>query len=150
MGERRVEAIVIGPGSPGHLRIRVGQRERDVPAERVPPELRTPNSEFVAVVQGGDLLRVEVAGRPWLVIQNRVRTVLNSNWDPIGVATEVADEYDGYISSIYSMLRRNASPKEIAARLLKIETDSMGLDGSPESQRLEVANQLLALDLPSP
>ena len=150
MGERRVEAVVIGPGSPGHLRVRLGGRERDVPTDRLPPTLRTPNSEFVAVVQGGDLLRVETAGRAWLAIQNRVRTVLNSNWDPIGVADEVADEYDSYIGSIYSMLRRSASPDEIAAHLLQIETDSMGLAGLSEDQRLKVARQLLALELPSP
>ena len=150
MGERRVEATVIGPGSPGHLRVRLGQRERDVPVERVPPSLRTPNSQFVAVVQGGDLLRVEAAGRAWLVIQDRVRAVLNANWDPIDVADAVADEYDSYIGVIYSMLRRGTSPGELAAHLLQIETESMGLKGLPEEQRLEVARRLLALELPTP
>lgn len=150
MGERRVEATVIGPGSPGHLRVLLGQRERDVPSERVPPSLRIPNSQFVAVIQGGDFLRVETAGRAWLVIQDRVRAVLNANWDPIGVAGEVTDEYDSYIGVIYSMLRRGTSPEELAAHLLEIETDSMALDGLPEARRLEVARRLLALDLPTP
>ena len=149
MAERRVEAVVIGPGAPGHLRVRLGQRERDVPAERVPPALRTPNSEFVAVVEGGALLRVETAGRAWLAIQERVRSVLNADWDPIGVAHAVDDEYDSYIGLLYSMLRRNASANELAAQLLKIETESMGLSGLPEEQRLGVARRLLALDLPS-
>ncbi len=150
MGERRVEATVIGPGPPGHLRVRLGQRERNVPMERVPPSLRTPNSQFVAVVQGGDLVGVETAGRAWLVIQDRIRAVLNANWDPIGVAGAVADEYDSYIGAIYSMLRRDASPDELAAQLLQIETESMGLDGLPEEQRLEIASRLLALELPTP
>ena len=149
MGEKRVEAHVIGPGSPGHLKVRLGQRERDVPVERLPPALRTPNSEFVAVVEGGDLLRVEPAGRAWLEIQDRVRAVLNADWDPIGVADAVADEYDSYIGVIYSMLRRDASPDELAAHFLQIETDSMGLSGLPEESRLEVARRLLALELPS-
>jgi hypothetical protein len=118
--------------------------------ERVPLSLRTPNSQFVAVVQGGDLLRVEVAGRAWLVIQDRVRGVLNTDWDPIGVADSVTDEYDGYIGVIYSMLRRGTSPEELAAHLLQIEIDSMGLDGLPEEQRLGVARRLLALELPTP
>jgi hypothetical protein len=150
MGERRDEATVIGPGSPGHLRVLLGQRARDVPSERVPPSLRTPNSRFVAVVQGGDFLRVETAGRAWLVIQDRVRAVLNANWDPIGVAEDVADEYDSFIGVIYWMLRRGTSPEELAAQLLKIETESMGLDGLPEVRRLEVARRLLALELPTP
>ena len=150
MGERRVEAIVIDPGASGHLKVRLGQREQDVPVDRIPPALRIPNSEFVAVVEGGDLLRVETAGRAWLAIQERVRSVLNEDWDPIGVADAVADEYDSYIGLIYSMVRRNASADELAAQLLQIETESMGLSGLPEEQRLEVARRLLTLDLPLP
>ncbi|MGH3639326.1 MAG: hypothetical protein ACRDUX_09880, partial [Mycobacterium sp.] len=149
MGERRVEAVVTGSGAPGHLRVRFGQEEREVPAERVPAALRTPNSEFVAVVEGGELLRVESAGRAWIDIQDRVRSVLNAEWDPIGVAHTAADEYDSDIGTIYSMVRRNASPDELAAQLLQIEIDSMGLSGLPEEQRLEAARRLLALELPS-
>ena len=148
MGERRVEAVVIGPGAPGHLRVLLGKREHDVPAERVPATLRTPNSEFVAVVDGGDVLRVEPAGRAWPIIQRRLRSVLNADWDPIGVANAVDDEYDSYIGPIYSMIRRNAPAHELAARLLQIETESMGLSGMPEERRLEVARRLLALELP--
>lgn len=148
MGEIRIEAVVIGPGSPGHIRVRLGERERDVPSDLVPLELRTPNVRFVAVVQGGDLLRVETAGRAWLSVQDRVRAVLNSKWDPIGVADQVADEYDSYVDAIYSMLRRKAAPAEIAAHLLEIETEVMGLAGQSEDRRLDVAHQLLALELP--
>jgi len=149
MGERRVEATVIGPGSVGHLRVRFARKEWDVPVERLPPVLRMPNSEFVAVVHGRDLLRVEPAGRAWLTIQDCVRAVLNANWDPIGVADAAPDEYDGYIGTIHSMLQRGASPDELAAHLLQIETGSMGLDGLSEERRLEVARTLLALDLPT-
>jgi hypothetical protein len=149
MGETRVEAVVIGPGAPGHLRVRLGQIPRDVPIERIPPALRTPNSEFVAVVEVGEFLRVETAGHAWLVIQERVRSVLNADWDPIGVAEVVDDEYDSYIGLIYSMIRRNASADELAAQLLQIETESIGLSGLPEQRRIEVARRLLALDLPS-
>jgi hypothetical protein len=112
--------------------------------------IKRPNSQFIAVVQGGDFLRVETAERAWLVIQDRIRAVLNANWDPIGVAEEVADEYDSYIGVIYSMLRRGISPAKLAAELLEIETVSMGLSGLPEGRRLEVARKLLALELPTP
>jgi len=149
MAERRVEACVIGPGAPGHLRVRIGQRERDVPAERLPPSLRVPNAEFVAIVQGTDLLGVESAGRAWMSLQERVRSVLNAIWDPIGVAGDVDDEYDSYIADIYDLLKRDASLDQIAAHLLEIETASMGLPGQSAEQRTEVARQLKNLDLPA-
>jgi hypothetical protein len=127
----------------------LGERERDIPAERLPPNLRTPNSEFVAVVEGGEFRRLETGGRQWLSIQDSVRSVLNAHWDPIGVADSVADEYDSYIGVIYSMIRLGASRHDLAAHLLQIEADSMGLSGSPEERRLEVARRLLDLDLSS-
>ena len=36
----------------------------------------------------------------WLTIQDQIRAVLNSDWDPIGVADIVDDEYDMYIAHI--------------------------------------------------
>jgi hypothetical protein len=48
------------------------------------------------------------------------------------------------------MLRRGIPPDALAGHLLQIETESMGLVGQPEAQRLEVAWQLLDLDLPTP
>ena len=115
--------------------------------ERLPPALRMPNSRFVAVVEGGELLRVEKDGRTWLEIQNRIREVLNTEWDPIGGGVP-EDEYDSYIAEIYSMLQRDASAEDLAERLLRIETDEIGLDGLPVQQRLEVGRRLKALDLP--
>lgn len=50
MSERRVEAQVIGPASPGFLRVHIGEREHDVPADRLPPALRMPNAHFVAIM----------------------------------------------------------------------------------------------------
>lgn len=87
--------------------------------------------------------------RVWVDIQNHVRGALNRTWDPIGVAGAVDDEYDSYIDFIYSMLRRRASPEEVAAQLLQIKTETMGLGGSPKAQRLHVARELLSLDLPA-
>jgi hypothetical protein len=110
--ERRLEAVVLGPGRPGELKVTVGRGQQqfvaDVPVELLHPSLRLPNSEFVAVVNGRDLVGVERAGRVWLTIQNQIRGVLNSDWDPIGVADIVDDEYDMYIGQIYSLLAKKA------------------------------------------
>jgi hypothetical protein len=88
--ERRLEAVVLGPGLPGQVKVTLGRGQQqfvaDVPVELLDPSLRLPNSEFVAVVKGRDLVRVESAGNAWLIIQNQMRDVLNSDWDPIGVA----------------------------------------------------------------
>jgi hypothetical protein len=149
MSERRVEAQVLGPGPRGYLRVRVAEREWDVPVDRLPSALRIPNSRFVAVVEGRELLRVELAGREWIEVQDRIRAVLNRDWDPIGVADDAADEYDGYIAGIYSMLRNDASTAELAAHLLRIEVDSMELSGLSAERRLEVARRLSALELPA-
>jgi hypothetical protein len=46
---------------------------------------------------GGDVVRVEPAGRIWLTIQDQMRVVLNGDWDPIGLADIVDDEYDTYV-----------------------------------------------------
>ena len=76
------------------------ERIIDVPAHKLPPALRMPNSHFVAVFGGPDIIRVETAGPAWLEIQNQIRTVLNRDWDPIRVAGVVEDEYDIYIEEI--------------------------------------------------
>ena len=150
--ERRLEAVVVGPGKPGQLRVGLGCGEHrfvtDVPFDLLPPSLRMPNSEFVAVVNGRDLVRVEPAGRTWLTIQDQIRTVLNRDWDPIGVADTVDDEYDGYIGEIYALLATDAAEQIIADHLLSIELDHMELTGTPINQLLQVAANLLRLELP--
>lgn len=151
-GERRLEAVVVGPGAPGFLKIAFGRDHHrfvaDVPADTLPPSLRLPNSHFVGVVEGRDLIRIESAGEAWLEIQDRIRAVLNATWDPIGVAEDVDDEYDGYIGGIFSLLRREASVDVIAEHLSRIEVERMGLAGSPFTHLREVAVKLRMLQLP--
>jgi hypothetical protein len=150
--ERRLEAEVIGPGTPGKLRLRLGRGQKqftsEVPAELLQPSLRMPNSQFVAVVRGRDFVRTEPAGRIWLTIQDQIRIVLNSDWDPIGVADIVDGEYDMYIGHIYSLLAMNGGEQAIADHLLWIEVNRMGLAGSPKERLLEVAASLRSLQLP--
>jgi len=152
MSERRLEAVVVGPGKPGIVRVALGRGERrfvvDVPFELLQPSLRLPNSRFVAVVEGRELVRVEPAGRIWLAIQDQIRSVLNADWDPIGVADVVDDEYDMYIGRIYSLLASDASEQAIAAHLLSIELDRMGLGGTPMNQLIKVVAKLRKLQLP--
>ena len=93
--ERRLEAVVLGPGKSGHVRVALGRAQQqfitDVPLDLLQPSLRMPNSEFVAVVNGRDPVRVEPAGRVWLTIQDQIRPVLNSDWDPIGASNPARD-----------------------------------------------------------
>jgi len=152
--ETRFAAVVLGPGKPGQLRVtlRRGQEQFvvDVAAELLYPSLRMPNSSFVAVVAGREILRVEPAGRAWLNIQDQIRAVLNRDWDPIGVVGDgIDDEYDMYIGQIQSSLTKVSSEQEIAEYLLWVETERMGLTGTPITQRLQVARNLKKLHLPS-
>jgi hypothetical protein len=152
VSERRVEAVVVGPGAPGLLKILFGrgrhQYMRDVPADRIPASLRLPNSCFVAVVAGSDLARVETAGREWIEIQDQIRTVLNAAWDPIGVAADVDDEYDSYIAGVYSLLQGGASAEILAQHLKSIEVEDMEYRGSSMNKLLAVAAGLQKLQLP--
>lgn len=150
--ERRLEAVVLGPGKPGQLRVSLGRGDHtfvtDVPVDRLRPPLRMPNSEFVAVVDGRDIVRIETAGRIWLTIQDQVRAVLNADRDPIGVADIVDDEYDMYIGQIHSLLARGSDEQTVADHLLGIEIERMGLTGTSMNQLLRVATNLRNLQLP--
>jgi len=150
--ERRLE-VVLGPGGPGQVKVALGRGQdqfvADVPVELLQRSVRIPNSEFVAVVKGRELVRNEPAGRVWLVIQDQLRAVLNSDWDPIGVADIVDDEYDMYIGHIHSLLATDAAEQAIADHFLWIELERMGLTGTPMDELLGVAATLRNLQLPS-
>lgn len=150
--ERRLEAAVLGPGKPGFVKVALGRGEHgfvaDVAIELLEPPLRMPNSEFVAVVKGRELVRTEPAGSVWLTIQDQIRAVLNSDWDRLGVAGIVDDEYDMYIGHIYSLLTTNADDKAVADHLLWVELDRMGMTGTPMNELLQVAAKLRSLPLP--
>jgi hypothetical protein len=71
-------------------------------------------------------------------------------WDPIGVddMPEAADEYDGYIGSIYALLRDSASDERIAQHLSEIETKTMGLSPVDHKGYQNLIARLRSLDLP--
>jgi hypothetical protein len=71
-----------------------------------------------------------------------MRAVLNAEWDPIGVAAMVADEYDGYIAGLHRLLGCGASNHDVAEHLKVIEVEHMGLSETARDRRLRVAASL--------
>ncbi len=149
MSELRVRLEVIGPGRLGYVRVRAGERTTEVSLEQLPAELRLPNASFVAVMDGTDFVRVDPEGEAWLLIQDGIRPVLNSKWDPEGTAGSHPDAYDHYLPILYGMLRRGSSDERIAEFLLAVETEDLFVRGSPGSERLGIARELRALELPA-
>lgn len=60
-----------------------------------------------------------------------VGEVLHYVWDPIGVAgvPQARDEYDGYVGPVFSLLRSGASESDVAAHLVRVAGERMGLPG---------------------
>ena len=151
MSRVRRQVRIIGPGATGLLRASYGLESEeiaiDVRVERVPRHLQVPNATFVALFEGRELVRVE-ASELWLEIQDKVRGVLNREWDPIGVSDVVDDEYDTYIEELYRLLKSHTSADAIAGHLLSIEVHRMGLRRSTDAKLLGVAARLCGLVLP--
>jgi hypothetical protein len=82
--------------------------------------------------------------------RKQIGRILLEQWDPIGVRDEPAarDEYDGYVYGVFRLLLDRAPDEAIAAHLLGVERDRMGLDGTPETHRLAVAGALRAIPVP--
>ena len=84
----------------------------------------------------------------WRELHARIRVILNERWDPIGVADQVNDEYDGYIGGILTLLMRQASDETIARHLQGIEVGAMGINGTPLDRLVRVAVALRTLEIP--
>jgi len=149
----RTEAVVIGPGSSGLLRVQLGrppgEHVVDVRADCLPGLLRMPNARFVAEVEAGEVVGPAASGPAWLVVQDQIRGVLNADWDPIGVADQVQDEYDFYIDGLYRLLRAGSPEEAIAEHLRTIETERMEYPGQPLDRLRDVAAKLRGLRLPA-
>lgn len=82
-------------------------------------------------------------------ISPRIKQLLLSEWDPIGVASnpDAQSEYDGFILPIYLLLKNGASEKEIGAFLHTAKTKQIGLfDGVFHRRRNRaIARKLIAL-----
>jgi hypothetical protein len=79
--------------------------------------------------------------------QPLVAKILLRDWDPIGVRDfpEASDEYDAYVPGIFALLSTHPSVEAVAAHLVAIETDRMGMAPASTSSRLPVARLLLGL-----
>ncbi|GGP41009.1 MULTISPECIES: hypothetical protein [Streptomyces] len=75
--------------------------------------------------------------------EKNLRQLLNE-WDPVGVADEVPDEYDCLLAPLLGRLRRGADQAEIAAFLRTELVEHFGLTPSP-SEPGTVAARLVAL-----
>ena len=75
------------------------------------------------------------ATKTWRDAERTVAKILIRDWDPIGVSDvpEAQDEYDGYVPEFVALLTRGASDDEVAHALHRIETESMGLTGAPQT-----------------
>jgi hypothetical protein len=76
----------------------------------------------------------------------RVNAILLMAWDPIGIADVSAarDEYEMYASQIVRMLAKHATVRSLAAHLLAVETERMGLPGD-RVRAEQAASKLRAL-----
>lgn len=63
-----------------------------------------------------------------------VGEVLHYIWDPIGVSgvPQTRDEYDGYVGSVFTLLRSGAEASEISAHLQQIASVRMDLPDCQE------------------
>lgn len=65
-------------------------------------------------------------------IFNAIHKMLLQDWDPIGVGDipEAEDEYDSYISKMYSIVKNSSSHECLFDYLWYLETEHMGLRGN--------------------
>jgi hypothetical protein len=142
----RRRARVLGPGEvTGEVLLDCGVFSLVVTESALPATHRLPNFEFVVVTVGRKFLRVEPDGTRWLTRQHEVRTILNRDWDPIGVSEYVDDEYDGYIADIHHLCVQAGEATVIADYLEWVEEKRMGLGERPRAALESVATKLLAL-----
>ena len=79
----------------------------------------------------------------------RIRAILSSDWDPIGVrdVPQAADEYEPYVIPVANRLMAGEPAAKLARFLLDTETNLLGLDGNARRARA-VASKLRAIAKP--
>jgi hypothetical protein len=77
------------------------------------------------------------------LLYRKIDDILWLEWDPIGVNdTAPRDEYQSYVPEIFKLLKSNADRQEIANKLLKFETENMGMGGTL-ANCLTIADKIL-------
>ena len=79
------------------------------------------------------------------LLYKRIDDILWFDWDPIGVK-DIAprDEYQSYVPEIFGLVKAKKDRQAIADRLLKLETENMGMGGTIENC-LRIADKILAV-----
>jgi len=87
-------------------------------------------------------------GRQWRDVQEQIRVVLNTTWDPLGVGDMVDDEYDSYIGGVYVLVREGASPEHFCEHLRRVELESLEIAPTSQEHKMRVLSELKSLNLP--
>jgi hypothetical protein len=85
-------------------------------------------------------------------IRAKVREVLLSTWDPIGIAGEpnAQNEYDSYIGPIYDLLVSKAADAALIEYLYWAVHENMGLDAASKEDMRDTVSALRKIDLSAP
>ena len=80
-----------------------------------------------------------------IILYKKIDDILWFDWDPNGVK-DIAprNEYQSYIPEIFELVKAKADRQAIADRLLKLETENMGMVGTIENC-LRIADKILAI-----
>lgn len=149
----RIPAEVFACLKAGELRITVmprvgladGGSPWDVPIDKVPPDLRMPNTKlWIRVNEKWEIQEIWRRTDPeshadsrrtdWEDLLKTIHAVLIHEWDPIGCGVP-DDEYDSYIPGICRLLMDGADEIKIGSHLEKLKTVSMGLQGNKDRNR---------------
>lgn len=77
------------------------------------------------------------------LVYKKIDDILWFDWDPIGVKDLAPrDEYQSYVPEIFNLKKSGADRHEIANRLLKLETENMGMSGALENC-LAIADKII-------
>ena len=87
--------------------------------------------------------------RQFKSLEREIRAILILDWDPIGVGSEVPDEYDYCVHRVISLLLRGAGKAALAAMLDAIVRQEMGLAPRAETSQM-AADRCLQIWAKSP
>jgi hypothetical protein len=79
------------------------------------------------------------------VLIDRVRDVINREWNPIGVSDLPADEYDSYVLPIASMIHHRSSDEALLRYMKWAEVEQMGLSPFDRDKAVKVIEILRAI-----
>jgi hypothetical protein len=84
-------------------------------------------------------------------VKHEIDRILWGVWDPIGVNEDpnARDEYSSYVNGVFELLVNGVSDDAIAAHLLAIVVDRMGIGGATVERMRLTVEALREIRLPS-